>query len=324
MEFSHLKEKILATPGEKRVIIVYNPRSSKAQRVVDEVVRPIQEIPGTMVGKYEVKPTDVDDNASELSRILLNDDIVIAAGGDGTSTIGLNGVMLSGKQVRFMALPFGNFNDMARTMKRASGKNFYPLETVIDGKHYRYAACYFTIGMFAESTKIFDEKKTRKKLQTGDKGLLFSVLTLAKWYFKNKRQQFIPSFKYSSTVKIYDKNGAYQVKMKILGEDETKNTSDYIAVNGVSVAKMMKGSDRFYESKLDFLSTTEKLKGFFSLVGFMSKSVVKRIPGVVSTEDVITFPDYGDVMIQAEGEYKKLNHVGKIVIRKSEKPIRIL
>jgi hypothetical protein len=36
------------------------------------------------------------------------------------------------------------------------------------------------------------------------------------------------------------------------------------------------------------------------------------------------FPDYGDVEIQAEGEYKKLQHVGKIVIKKAENPIKIL
>ena len=56
----------------------------------------------------------------------------------------------------------------------------------------------------------------------------------------------------------------------------------------------------------------------------MIKSVLFRIPANVTTEDVLTFPAYGDIEIQAEGEYKRLNHVGKIVISKSEKSLKIL
>ena len=311
-------------PRTRRVFLVYNPRSSKATFVKEQVAAPLRDIPGVMFGKYEVKPTDVDDNAEQLSKILTDGDIVIAAGGDGTATIGLNGVMLSKKAVRFMAVPFGNFNDMARTLKKASGKELYPLEAKIDGVHYRYAACYFTIGMFAESTEIFDAEKTRKKLRKGNKGIIFSIRTLVKWYFRNKRRKFIPPFKYSSTTKTYDHNGIFQVRVKMMNEDESKGISDYLSVNGVSVARMMKGGKNFYTHKADFLSTTGKLNRFYKLVPFMVKSILNRVPGDISTEDVITFPDYGDVEIQAEGEYKKLTHVGKIVISKAENPIKIL
>lgn len=312
------------TPRTRRVFLVYNPRSSKAILVKEQIATPLREIPGVMFGKYEVKPTDVDDNAEQLSKILSDGDIVIAAGGDGTATIGLNGVMLSKKAVRFMAVPFGNFNDMARTLKKASGKELYPLEAKIDGAHYRYAACYFTIGMFAESTEIFDAEKTRKKLRKGNKGIFFSIKTLVKWYFRNKRKSFIPPFKYSSTMKTYDRNGVFQVRVKMINEDESKGISDYLAVNGVSVAKMMKGGKKFFLHKSDFLSTTGKLSRFFKLVPFMVKAILHQIPADITTEDVITFPDYGDVEIQAEGEYKKLSHVGKIVISKAENSIKIL
>lgn len=346
MEISEIKDKILklvytkdkpdfdgienewylenGNPRTRRVILVYNPRSSKAIFAKESVMGPLREIPGIMFGKYEVKPTDVDDNADALAKILTDGDIVIAAGGDGTATIGLNGCLLSKKAVRFTAVPFGNFNDMARTIKRASGKELYPLEAKIDGKHYRYAACYFTIGMFAESTEIFDAEKTRKKLRKGNKGIFFSIRTLIKWYFRNKREMFIPPFKYSSTVKTYDSNGVFQVRVKTMNEDESKGISDYLAVNGVSVARMMKGGKKYFESKSDFLSTTGKLNKFFKLVPFMAKSILFRVPSDITTEDVITFPDYGDVEIQAEGEYKRLEHVGKIVISKAEKPIKIL
>jgi len=312
VDFSKIENKILAakTKNFRRVILVYNPRSSKAIRVKTEVLEPLRKIPGIITGKYEVKPTDVDDNAEKLSKLLQDGDIVLTAGGDGTSTIGLNGALLSNKDVRFYALPFGNFNDLPRTIKQASGKEIYPLEAIIDGKHYRYAACYFTIGMFAESTEIFDTEKTRKKLRKGNKGIFFSIKTLANWYFKNKRKNFIPKFKFISSEKT-------------LEPDETKDISDYLAVNGISVAKMMKGG-KFYEDKTNFLSTTKKLTSFPRLATFMAKSILKRVPANISTKDTIIFPNGANVEIQAEGEYKKLEHVQEIIIKKSEKSIKIL
>ncbi|MBQ2638864.1 hypothetical protein IJF91_02265 [Candidatus Saccharibacteria bacterium] len=312
MDFSKIENKILAakTKNFRRVILVYNPRSSKAIRVKTEVLEPLRKIPGIITGKYEVRPTDVDDNAEKLSKLLQDGDIVLTAGGDGTSTIGLNGALLSKKDVRFYALPFGNFNDLPRTIEQASGKEIYPLEAIIDGKHYRYAACYFTIGMFAESTEIFDTEKTRKKLRKGNKGIFFSIKTLANWYFKNKRKNFIPKFKFISSEKT-------------LEPDETKDISDYLAVNGISVAKMMKGG-KFYEDKTNFLSTTKKLTSFPRLATFMAKSILKRVPANISTKDTIIFPNGANVEIQAEGEYKKLKHVQEIIIKKSEKSIKIL
>lgn len=317
MDFSEIEHKILAlkkTDGFRRVILVYNPRSSKAIRVKNEVLEPLRKITGVMVGKFEVKPTDVDDNADNLAKILQDGDVVLTAGGDGTSTIGLNGVILSGKKVKFYALPFGNFNDLPRTVKNASGGKIYPLEAVIDGKHYRYAACYFTIGMFAESTEIFDHEKTRKKLRKGNKGIIFSIKTLAKWYFKHKRKNFIPKFNFLRVT---------ETGIKTLTLDETKDFSDYLAINGISVAKMMRGS-KFYEDKKEFLSTVRQLTSFPKLTLFMARSILKRVPAEISVEDKIVFPNGANVEIQAEGEYKKLKQVGEIVIRKAEKAVEIL
>ena len=63
-----------------RLIIVYNPRSSKHALVEKEVLEPARQMKGWMVGKYEVKPTDVDDNAAKLAQILKDGDLVVTAG----------------------------------------------------------------------------------------------------------------------------------------------------------------------------------------------------------------------------------------------------
>ncbi len=292
-------------PDKKcRVILVYNPRSSKAVQVEKEVLEPLKQVSGIMLGKYEVKPTNVDDNAESLSKILLDGDIVITAGGDGTATIGLNGVVLSKRDVRFTALPFGNFNDMARTFKRYSGRGIYPLEAKINGEHYRFASCYFTIGMFAESTEIFDGDKMRKKLQKKNGATIYSAWQLMLWYFKNKRRRFIPDFSL---------NGEKRIKQ-----------SDYLAINGVSVAKFMKGSKNIADKKAEFISVSGRLTSFFRLVGFMFRSVLFKIPGKTSEKDVILFEKEAEVEIQAEGEYKRISGISKIEISKVEKPVKIL
>ena len=69
----------------KRIIIVYNPRSSRYELVKKEVLEKIRGLKGFAIGKYEVKPSNVDENAKELAKILIDGDIVITAGGDGTA-----------------------------------------------------------------------------------------------------------------------------------------------------------------------------------------------------------------------------------------------
>ena len=133
----------------KRLILVYNPRSSHYLRVKEEVVDRLRGLKGWMLGKFEVADTDVDDNARRLAKILRDGDVVIAAGGDGTANIAINGIMQSEHQnIRIGVLGYGNFNDMARTFGKLSldeimqnvghAKEVWPLECSINGKHWRY------------------------------------------------------------------------------------------------------------------------------------------------------------------------------------------
>ena len=100
----------------KRLLIVYNSRSSRYEEIKEEVLEPAQKISGVMIGKYEVQPTDVDKNAKNLAKILTDGDTVLALGGDATAAVAANGIMQAGKQVRLGVLPYGNFNDLAGTL----------------------------------------------------------------------------------------------------------------------------------------------------------------------------------------------------------------
>ena len=324
MNIDEIKRKILQLLSQspnlkhRKILLVYNPRSSRAAQVRERIFEPLREISGVMLGKYEVLPTDVDDNAEKLAKMLTDGDIVIAAGGDGTATIGLNGVMLSNADVRFMAVPFGNFNDTARTLAKASGKELYPLEALVNGKHYRFAACYFTLGMFAESTKVFDEAKMREKLRQGNKGVFFSLRTLAFWYFRNRKARFLPDFELVSRTGDGVALKTCEASKKILG------VSDYLAVNGLSVAKIMKVREGLFCSYDSFIATTGRLNKFTRLVGFMLAAVFKGIPGEKTAGDRLVFDGTAELEIQAEGEYKRLKNVHEIIIRKAEKSVKIL
>lgn len=301
----------------KRLILVYNPRSSHYLRVKEEVVDRLRGLKGWMLGKFEVADTDVDDNACRLAKILRDGDVVIAAGGDGTANIAINGIMQSEHQnIRIGVLGYGNFNDMARTFGKLSldeimqnvghAKEVWPLECSINGKHWRYGVCYFTIGMFAEACAVFDHPKTRKALQKGKKSMFFSLSVLVRWWLKQrKKHRFMPEFS------LGDLNGNFVT---------SKGASDYMAINGRTVAKMMRGG-KYSEQKDCFLSATGVMTKFWPLAIMMLRSILKRIPGEESNYDCLIFRRPAKMMFQAEGEYKMIENVSMVEVRKSEKPL---
>lgn len=199
----------------KKLIVVYNPRSSQHMAVKREVLTPARKLKGWLVGKYEVQTLKLHESADDFAKILHDGDLVVVAGGDGTAAMVANGILRSKKDVTMGVLGYGNFNDFARTLKSkravdyggeyiggvteiveryeaGKAKEIYPLEVKVDGKHWRYVLCYLSVGMMAASTLVFDEPKVRGKLQKKQRILGYSLWTLMKWYFKNRRQEFLP------------------------------------------------------------------------------------------------------------------------------------
>ena len=325
----------------KRIIIVYNPRSSRYADVRSEVLDKIHEQKGIIVGKYEVAPTNLDDNISKLSKLLKDDDLVISAGGDATGIIASNAILTTDKDVTLAVLPYGNFNDLSRTLgtktledvfcaggrnsffegpktwpsgperpeKKGFGqaphKKYYPLEIYVDGKFFRYATCYVTIGMTAEAVQIYDSPKMRAKLKKGFGRKISSYTNLAGWYFKNRHKHvFIPEF-------------------SLNGKPQHLKTTDYAAVNGRSMARVMKGGDDYRDSKF-FRHETDRLASFYRLTKLMLRSVLSRIPGEKTSGDVLEFKSPSTVTLQAEGESIKLENIKRIEIRKSAKCLKVI
>ena len=93
-----------------------------------------------------------------------------------------------------------------------------------------------------------------------------------------------------------------------------------MAVNGKTVAKMMRGG-KYFLSKDGFLSYNGQMTKFFKLSLMMAKSILRKVPGTESDYDCLVFPKPAKIMAQAEGEYKKLDAVEIIEISKAEKPL---
>lgn len=325
----------------QRVIIVYNPHSSRFADVKEDVLARAKELQGYLIGKYEVAHTNLDDNIAKLSKILKDQDLVVSAGGDATGIIASNAILKSGKDVTLAVLPYGNFNDLSRTLrtktladifhgrvttlkgdpqncgqfwgKKASAgpahksvvRNFYPLEIHVNGKFFRYATCYVTIGMTAEAVRIYDQPAMRQKLKKKFGRKVSSYTSLTSWYFKNRHKHiFIPEF-------------------KLNGVSMSKKTSDYAAVNGRSMARVMKGGED-YRDPVYFRSETDHLTNFYRLTKLMLKSLFSRIPGSPTSGDTLEFVNPTRVALQAEGESQVFENTTKIEIRKSKKCLKVI
>ena len=210
----------------KRLFIVYNPHSSRYSDIKEEVFGQLKNLKGYMVGKYKIEKTDVDDNANKFAKILKDGDLVVSAGGDATGVVASNAILKSGKDACLAVLPYGNFNDLSRTLgtktledalhgrvtalegvprESRAGEDksrqdppgiLYPLEIYVNGKFFRYATCYVTIGMMAEAVKLYDQPRMRKILKSSIGRNIGSYTNLAGWYFKNRhKKQFLPEFK---------------------------------------------------------------------------------------------------------------------------------
>lgn len=313
-----------------RLILVLNPRSSQYAAVTREILEPARKLKGWTVGKFELDLGDVDENAVRLAGVLQDGDLVVAAGGDGTASVAVNGVMMaeegqSGvgegarKRVTLAALGYGNFNDTARMLgvKRREGleevvarfaqgqtTEIYPLEALVNGKHWRYAAAYVTVGMLAASTAVFDTEPVRWKLREGKPRLIFSLWSLVKWYARHHRQDWLPE--------------GYRN-----GEAWAARTTDYVAVNGKSVAQVMRGG-KWYLDPQEFQGGVMRLGSFWRVGWMMLTSIFRRVPGETTRGDRLDFVEPSSVVMQAEGEHEKLTGVERIEVRKARRGMRVV
>jgi diacylglycerol kinase family enzyme len=101
----------------KRVVLVYNPHSSHYKKIEKKVLRPAEELNNFQLYEFEVEKVAIEKNIKALADTLMDGDLVVVAGGDGTATMALNAIFSSNKnRICFGVLGFGNFNDVAASI----------------------------------------------------------------------------------------------------------------------------------------------------------------------------------------------------------------
>jgi len=298
-----------------RLILIYNPNSSNYRRVKKDVLDKREEIfKGYELSEYTIKKIGFESNVKNLKKEIKDGDLCFALGGDATAAITANAILESEKDATLAVLPYGNFNDLARTLGTMKLKDLdlaskpiklYPLEIYVDGKFWRYATCYVTIGMTAEAVELFDEPKFRKYMQKGHKSSWRSYLALAKWYFKNRRKKIFLS------------------EFTINGKKTVKKASDYAAVSGKSMCRVMKGGEDFKRPNV-FRSKAYKTISFPRLFMFMARSILHRTPGDDTKGDILEFKDKATVELQAEGEYQTFENIKEIEVKKGTKCLKVI
>lgn len=300
----------------KKLILVYNERASQHERINEEVLVPARNLRGWLVGKYAIRPTGFDDNVESLAKLVEKGDLMIVAGGDGTATMAMNAALKSGKDVTLAILGYGNFNDVATMlgeenlekvmMDYEAGKlrNFYPLEVKVNGGLWRYAPCYYTMGLLAEATTIMEDKKVRERLKTGKRKPGFSLRMAVKWYLKHHKKMELPE----GTI-----------------NDATmpNKATDYLAVISPRMAGIMEGGEWWREQR-GFGSSVQSLGGLWRMVGFGLRSVFKGTPLEDTERDVIEFVQPSEVMMQVGGEYEKMKNVSKVEVVRAEKNLKVV
>lgn len=302
----------------KRLVIVYSPHSARFSEVQRKVINRSRELKGWMVLKFEVEEAPLQENAKRLAKLIKKDDLILSAGGDGTASMSMNAIMNSGKIATLAIMPFGNFNDFVETLGKCSfdriirkfeeGKYrmFYPIDVIVDGEHKMYSGAYFTMGMMAEATWLFKEKKVRKKLIKAKNRLMFSARKLFGWYVKNKRRKdFLPA------------------DMLVNEKSVEKNTTDYVAINGRSIASVVP-SKGWWEDAEVFWSGTMRNRSLMRMFGKFLKSQDGKLPGKESKGDKIRFRSAARVFVHTDGEGEELSGVLDVEIKKSGKSLRVI
>lgn len=313
---------------KNRLVLVINPRSSGFAKIHEKIIRHINDlnIPESKQLTFEIQPTNPLDNAEKLATQLMSNDIVLVAGGDGTSHIATNAIIFSNKKnIKIKYAGFGNFNDYAHSF---SGNNhrscikaiknekcvaqLKPLKIYINDEFYRLAPLYATIGLTAQIAEVFEHPRVRgalKKSPGRNSRLFFSLLAAARFYFKNCKQ---------CPMKISD-----IVLDSQEVEDKPEKITDLVFMNGPRMARIMRS--RFNKKHPENFGFTALNSGkLIRNIPFLIKGVFGFIPLKRTTDVKIFLKTPQKIDIQIEGETATLKNIHSIHIVQSNQTIDIL
>lgn len=302
----------------KRLVIVHSPKSTNAERYEKQIKPKLHKIFHNL---HEIALENLPyiESRNAIVNIIKDNDVVIAAGGDGIANVAMDAVALSGKDIIFATTPLGNFNDFSRTVNgnitdpdkiiNSDIINFHPLDLSINGEHFLYAGQYITLGATARLTDFLNSPKARQlRKKVGGNGTLFGALCAINYQrifsWLGDMSNIMPTFHRND--QLYHDNNIGFMLGPIGGYFHPK--AGVLHLN----------SDQFW-----FHHATLTGKALRD-VPYITSWFGRNIPGELSSKETLVFDKATDLIAQVGGDKLILKSVTALSCKRSHKPIKLL
>ncbi|HET8884137.1 MAG TPA: diacylglycerol kinase family protein [Candidatus Saccharimonadales bacterium] len=280
----------------EHLFIVYNPNSTGAATVEEQVFDPLDE-QGIRYEVYDTKSPDTEENIADMQQIPSDADVIVAAG-DGTAMQITNAAQRGKKDWTIGFTPHGNFSDQAYThashqhdvldLLNAPTVDVAPMTIEVDGEYWRHAPSYMTIGWSAIAASQFGDHESRDVMKNTPKALKLarSLAQLAENYYKN-RKTFLPPF--------------------AVNGDNQDNMTDIMAVNGPRVAGIIRSQDTYYDKPYFGAKADIDVSHILPNIPFGLKALSGHTPLERVESMNIAFEEAARIPVQTEGEFQWLD-----------------
>ena len=301
----------------RRLVIAHNPHSSRAGRVQAAVFDRLDKA-GYRYTRLEIQRGSLQENVAYLVPLIQPGDVILSAAGDG-SAHALAHAVLEANQVDISLgfLGFGNFNDLAHTfgtraslrdplelLKDAKEVQLRPLDVIANGRLQRKAFLYATFGWTAQAASRYDNPGIRRRLQSGEVGVIRNMWRMTGYYFRSRASSLLPT--------SFDESAERQPLI-----------TDLLCVNGPSVARLFRSGKKWYSAS-EFLLVRLDVRRLLPNTFFLLLSLCGRMPGVKTTVMKRTFEEPAHIPMQCDGEVVELIAVESLEVRKSSRSLTVL
>ncbi len=162
----------------QRLVVVFSPNSTRA-KIYNKLRPNITDYSLTLdVGITEIrlKNTPYFEARKTIADSLVDGDLVVACGGDGTAQVTFDAIYCSGAKATFAVIPLGNSNDLSlalngkhtnpHTILRQSAAVLRPINLYADGERQFSIASYVTFGATTVLVDYLNQKvgRTRRRI----------------------------------------------------------------------------------------------------------------------------------------------------------------
>ncbi|MBP6038025.1 MAG: hypothetical protein KA604_01675 [Candidatus Saccharimonas sp.] len=292
--------------SERRIVLVRNPNSTRAKRVEKDIVAPLNQT-DNVYQEFVTQHPDTEANIEDMREFFREGDLILSAGGDGTTMQVANAVLREHHADTLIApLAVGNFNDIAGAQRNpiallspdAHVETIHPLTVDVNGEYWRDSPAYVTLGATAVLAGSFGNTDSREAMRQAPEWakLAYSIGQLGVNYFKVR----------GDTLSPFHTSQANTVRHAV---------TDVLLINNRRVGRIIR-SDTDYSAGPVFGYREANVSHILPNLPFGLRALAGKTPADVVSEIRIMFEHASSVPIQSEGEFTQLHGVHEIFVYK--------